>query len=77
MIAGDQITVYTDGVTEAMDKDNTQYSIERLEHVLNTVRTNDAQDCINAVISDISTFRGSAAQSDDITILLLKYTGVS
>ena len=71
---GDKIFQYTDGVTEAMDKESQLYGIKRLAEVLN-------QKCINTspkqtlefVKEDIEEFVGENEQFDDITMLCLTF----
>lgn len=72
---GDILTLYTDGVTEAMDRDNNLFSDERLEKLLDDGKLSNVEQTIEAVLSSISDFAGDAEQSDDITILTLEYRG--
>ena len=74
---GDILYLYTDGVTEAMDKDNKQYSEARLKKVLSEIKK-DKRDVYNiekVIKEDIKKFVGGAEQSDDITMVILKYNG--
>jgi sigma-B regulation protein RsbU (phosphoserine phosphatase) len=72
---GDILTLYTDGVTEAMDKDSNLFSDERLENLLDDGKLSNAEQTVEAILSSISGFAGDAEQSDDITILTLQYRG--
>lgn len=75
--SGDILYLYTDGVTEAMDKDNKQYSEPRLKKVLSEIKR-DKRDVYNIekiVKEDIKEFVGGAEQSDDITMIVIKYNG--
>ncbi len=74
---GDALLLYTDGVTEAMDMSETLYSDERLEQFLGTNRGSAARQIIGDLISDVRHFAGEAPQSDDITILALRYFGTT
>lgn len=74
---GDILYLYTDGVTEAMDKDNKQYSEVRLKKILSEMKK-DERDVYNiekVIKEDIKKFVGEAEQSDDITMVILKYNG--
>jgi sigma-B regulation protein RsbU (phosphoserine phosphatase) len=70
---GETIFLYTDGVTEAMDADENEYSEERLEKCLAGVRPNSPSNLINNVFDDIHRFTGGNAQSDDITVIAVQY----
>jgi len=70
---GDILFLYTDGVTEAMDGDNNIYSDERLDELLKNRTVADTQGIINYVFEDVKKFSGNTPQSDDITMLALRY----
>lgn len=71
---GDRIFQYTDGVTEATDKDNQLYGMERLHAVLNEKCTQaDPKQTLEFVKADIDAFVGDNDQFDDITMLCLTY----
>lgn len=71
---GDRIFQYTDGVTEATDKDNQLYGMDRLNTVLNQkCQDCDPQQTLELVKADIDSFVGDADQFDDITMLCLAY----
>jgi anti-sigma regulatory factor (Ser/Thr protein kinase) len=62
-------------VTEAMDLAKTLYSDERLEQFLGTNRSSAPRQMIGDLVSDVRHFAGQAPQSDDITVLALRYFG--
>lgn len=66
---GDQIFLYTDGVTEAADKNNRLYGEERLLKTVNRNIVKGPQDLCKAVKADVDRFVGGAPQFDDITML--------
>ena len=70
-----QIVLYTDGVTEAMDEQNNQYSDERLHDIMHSNGSHNSKKSVESIINDVEKFRGVAEQSDDITILSLVYKG--
>lgn len=72
---GDVIYLYTDGVTEAMNKDNALYGESRLLEVLNKNADSDTQAICDAVKADVDLFVGEAPQFDDITMLCLRFNG--
>jgi sigma-B regulation protein RsbU (phosphoserine phosphatase) len=73
--AGDALVAYTDGVTEALDGGNQQFGSERL---LSALRASaDAGDLCATLVADVHRFAADAAQSDDITVLALRWTTTS
>lgn len=69
---GDEIFLYTDGVTEANDRENALYGEERLLTALNALEDVDAQTVCRRVKADVDAFVGDADQFDDITMLSLR-----
>lgn len=72
---GDEIYLYTDGVTEATDSESNLYGEERLLALLNSMGDLSGEEICRAVKADIDAFVGDAPQFDDITMLYLKYNG--
>ncbi|HNQ51044.1 MAG TPA: SpoIIE family protein phosphatase [Candidatus Omnitrophota bacterium] len=72
---GDTIFLYTDGVTEAMDPDRKQFGEERLREKLISLKDNGIKDMIQAMRREVTVFARGAQQSDDITMLAVRYTG--
>lgn len=69
---GAVLFLYTDGVSEAMDINRQQYGRKRLRAFLSGCsRQPDA--LVHAVGDSVRTFVGTAGQSDDITMLTLRY----
>ena len=72
---GDRIFQYTDGITEAMNKDNQLYGMERLNDILNQqCQTCSPEKTLELVKADIDAFVQGNDQFDDITMLCLAYT---
>ena len=74
---GDGILLYTDGVTEAMNRQLTLYGDDRLISLMDgPIMRSAPTDCILSELkSDVSAFADGAPQSDDITMLFLHYLG--
>ena len=72
--SGDLLFMYTDGVTEAMDKGRQLFSLARLEQVL-TELSGDVPPAtvIDTVAKAVINHRQDADQSDDITVLAMHY----
>ena len=80
---GDILYLYTDGVTEAMDADENQYGEDRLIRLLSFGDNYPAPSGENGiagavcelVTADIDRFVKGAEQSDDITMLCVRFFG--
>jgi len=71
--AGDGLLLYTDGVTEAMDTGGNLFTEQRLEEVLRRISGASPEEMIRGVLAEIEKYAKGAEQSDDITIMALKY----
>ena len=69
---GDTLLLFTDGVTEAIDKDEKDYGDERLRKLLSQSTKLSCLEIVDKVKADVKAFVGEAEQSDDITLLALK-----
>jgi serine phosphatase RsbU (regulator of sigma subunit) len=66
--------LYTDGVTEAMDINNNLYSEERLEKFLSDQDgCRETESLVQQSRAEVIEFTSGAEQSDDITIMAIKY----
>ncbi|MBE6100045.1 MAG: HAMP domain-containing protein [Anaerovibrio sp.] len=74
LAVGDGLFLYTNGITEAMNESGQLFTDNRLERTLSAVSfLAEPADIISTVRQVVSTHVGSAEQSDDITMLALKY----
>jgi sigma-B regulation protein RsbU (phosphoserine phosphatase) len=69
---GDSLVLYTDGVTETRDSSNQEYGEERLSALIGRNYSLSSHDLINTCLQDLSSFRGAAPKTDDLTIMVLK-----
>ena len=72
---GDIVFLYTDGVTEAMNPEGRFFSEKKLEQVLAGLKDKNITDIVHGIKEEIKAFVREAPQSDDITMLILKYNG--
>lgn len=70
---GQSLVVYTDGVTEATDKNGAFFCAERLQAVLNQNSGTDARSLIEAVCAEVYAFCADTHPSDDLTLFALRY----
>ncbi len=69
---GDALFVYTDGVPEAQNAAEDDFTDERLRATLRACCTHSCCDLIGQVTRAVTTFTGGAPQSDDITMLCIR-----
>jgi serine phosphatase RsbU (regulator of sigma subunit) len=72
---GEAILAYTDGVGEAFDEQGELFGLERLLSAVAVAPSRDPEALNAAVRAAVRAFAGAARQSDDITILTLRYCG--
>ncbi len=68
----DLMVFYTDGVTEAMDERQNEYSEERLQHLVERHADRSAPEVKQIILDDVKKFTGNEPQSDDLTLMVVK-----
>ncbi len=74
---GDELFLYTDGVTEADNRRRELFGKDRLKMVLDKSQARSVVDRLGEVMQAVRTFAGDAPQADDITMLGLRYHGMT
>jgi sigma-B regulation protein RsbU (phosphoserine phosphatase) len=73
--SGDELFMYTDGVTEATNPSDELFSDPRLLEVSNKYAGVELKEFTVSVKREIDAFADGAEQADDITMLILRYIG--
>ncbi len=73
---GDKVVLYTDGVTEAMNRQEEFFSDERLAGLLQQSVGWSPKQLIEGIVGEVRRFSAGFAQNDDITVVALKHQGV-
>jgi len=71
LVPGDQVVLYTDGITEAHDPSGNQFGLARLDRALTKCEVG-ASDLLRAVIDELDQFTKEMPAHDDRTMLVLK-----
>ena len=73
--AGTTFFLYTDGLTEAMDKDDRPFGMERTKAVLQRCaeQQQSPEEIISTISEEVHRFVKTAEQSDDLTLLAIHY----
>jgi len=69
---GDGLFCYTDGVNEAFNDRNEIYGLDRLTQQISQGFQGSAERLVKTVFEDVKIFAGKIAQSDDITMLVVR-----
>ena len=72
---GDVLIVYSDGVTEALDIEGQEFGEERLIAILKERYTEEATAILDGIVESVRVFARGAAQYDDVTAMVVKYSG--
>jgi serine phosphatase RsbU (regulator of sigma subunit) len=59
-------------VSEAMDKNGNDYTEEKLEQFITTLRGKPAHETLCAITDEITSYAHGTPQSDDITLVVFK-----
>lgn len=69
---GDIVIFYTDGITEAENKDKEMFGLERLQNVIYKNRDKSPKELRKVILEAINRFRKDYEQTDDLTFVILK-----
>ncbi|MFW5750084.1 MAG: PP2C family protein-serine/threonine phosphatase [Planctomycetota bacterium] len=69
--SGDVFLVYTDGVTETMNRQQEEYGVERLKQTVRAHGQLELEQLLERVMDSIRSFGGTTEFQDDITLLAL------
>lgn len=77
LASGDNLVLYTDGVTEATNPEDEMFGVARLEELLVEHRHATAREIEERVYTHIKDFAAGAPQADDLTMVVVKVDGVA
>jgi serine phosphatase RsbU (regulator of sigma subunit)/pSer/pThr/pTyr-binding forkhead associated (FHA) protein len=72
---GDFVVAFSDGVTEAFNEVDEDFTDDRLLASITAHRVKAPKDMLAAMLEDVRAFCGHATQSDDVTMVVLRYEG--
>jgi sigma-B regulation protein RsbU (phosphoserine phosphatase) len=72
---GDALFLYTDGVTEALNRADQFYTPARLQIVLKDIGTLPVEKMTRGVVQDVQAFSAEREQSDDISVMAVRWLG--
>ncbi len=72
---GDLIVLYSDGVTEAMNRDQDLYGDKRLLELMHTLKDRPVHEIIRGIVESVDAFCQDEPRSDDITLMAIRFNG--
>lgn len=75
LATGDALFLYTDGVTEATNRAEELFSLDRVSEVLNENSSGSPGHLVDAILRSVDRFAEGTSQADDITMLCVQYRG--
>ena len=72
MNSGDDIILYTDGITEAEDKNKNPFGVDGIIDMFHKYKDKSVYEQVMAIREELSAFTGSDQFNDDITYIILK-----
>jgi sigma-B regulation protein RsbU (phosphoserine phosphatase) len=71
---GESLFLYTDGLTEARNQTGEEYGLARVQGLANRLSCSEPKALIAEYLEDLSGFRKSVKQTDDLTLLAVRRT---
>jgi phosphoserine phosphatase RsbU/P len=72
MEPGDVLVLYSDGVTEAVDRNDQDFGEQRLADLVASLRDRPASEIVEAVHAEVAKFTQGAPPADDITVVVAR-----
>jgi serine phosphatase RsbU (regulator of sigma subunit) len=72
MNSGDVMLLYTDGISEAMDKNGKEFGSERLGQLIKKYHESDAKTICMEVLQEVETYSKDSTYNDDKTLIVIK-----
>jgi serine phosphatase RsbU (regulator of sigma subunit) len=69
---GDVLVAYTDGITEAENRDGELWGQQRLENLLHSSSGGTSERIIECILNEVSAFANGQRQRDDVTIVVMR-----
>jgi serine phosphatase RsbU (regulator of sigma subunit) len=74
---GDTLVLFSDGITEAADTSDNLFGVERLREMLAGHHESPLDEVKESIVGAVEGFSAGANQADDLTLLLVRYLGIT
>jgi len=68
----DVLVAYTDGITEAENRQHELWGLQRLEALLKSCSRKSPKEIIDTILDQVSKFANGQPQRDDVTLLVMR-----
>ena len=75
MEAGDQLILYTDGITDCIGPHKKELTLQGFADILIENISKPVEQQVQNIMAQLSTYKAEEAAKDDMTILIMRYTG--
>ena len=72
----DILVIYSDGLTETMNIEKSEFGEERLIKVIELAAQRDSEGIKKAILANIQLFRGNCEPYDDVSVVIIKASGL-
>jgi serine phosphatase RsbU (regulator of sigma subunit) len=69
---GDVMILYTDGITDALDQNQDEFGLDRLQATACAAKHKSAMGIVQDIRNAVTDFVGDTPQFDDLTLVVLK-----
>jgi serine phosphatase RsbU (regulator of sigma subunit) len=74
---GDAVIIFSDGVSEALNAAGEEFGDDRLQAVVERAGTVPAAEIVDRIVGEVRAFTKGAPQSDDITVMVIRFRGTA
>jgi serine phosphatase RsbU (regulator of sigma subunit)/pSer/pThr/pTyr-binding forkhead associated (FHA) protein len=75
LVPGDLLVVFSDGISEALSRDGEEFGDARILSCVNGALERKPQALLDSLLGSVRAFTAGAPQNDDVTAMILQYTG--
>jgi sigma-B regulation protein RsbU (phosphoserine phosphatase) len=72
MLPGELLVLFSDGITEAMNRDEEEFNEDRLKEVIVKHKAELPENLLEIIFKEVQKFCGNTAQMDDMTVVIIK-----
>ena len=72
LVTEDILFIYTDGLSESLNKSGKEYGTDRTSNILQKQRSIAMEQYISFILDDLNKFRMDTPKIDDLTIMAIK-----
>jgi serine phosphatase RsbU (regulator of sigma subunit) len=73
---GDIVVTFSDGVTEALNKHGEEFGDARVQDLIEQGSNDTPQELVDRILAAVRSFTQEAPQSDDISLMVVRYVGL-